>query len=102
MLCVGVFETEIAEDGLPNCPPYLRRGDQMNSRKLSQAADFSGGMLKSACSANDIVAACRGVHEDALFSHSPECSWRRFECSTLFAGDVWLRARCGCFTLPGA
>jgi len=78
----------------------------MNSRKLSQAADFSGGMTKSASSANDIVAAGRRVHENALFSHSPHCSLERFECSTLFAGDVWLRAGLlrfhfawSCFTL---
>src|SRR5580700_1441324 len=102
MLCMGVFETEIAEDGLPNRPPYFRRGNQMNSRKLSQAADFSGGMTKSACSANDIVAAGRRVHENALFPHSPECSLERFECSTLFTGEVWRRAGCGGFTLLGA
>src|SRR5580700_2713076 len=64
----------------------------MNSRKLSQAADFSGGMTKSACSANDIVAACRRVHENAPFFHSPDRSVERFECSTQFAGDAWLHA----------
>ena len=56
----------------------------MNAREFSKLADLFGGMAKNARSANDRVAACGRVHENALFFHSRDCSLEQFECSTQF------------------
>ena len=58
----------------------------MDAREFSESADFAGGITENAFTADDCVAACGRVHENAFFLfHSREGSLEQFKFSTQFA-----------------
>jgi hypothetical protein len=55
---VDSFGAEAALNDLPYCSPDFGRGDDVDAREFSEAADFAGGIAEDAFSADDRVFAC--------------------------------------------